>query len=123
MLVKRELHFSNLANQPFCIFAVNPQPVTELVQAYLDALIRSAEWAATAGDELIDIWSRELYLDREFVEATFPPNVNEILMPRLDPDGLQILQHQIDFLYQYGFITSTFDVGDWVKADFMNRSA
>ncbi len=91
----------------------------DLVFAYMNGLKRAAEWAKTHREELLNIWARELYLDRECVERTFPQHVNELLTPRLDQMALIALESQIHFLFEHGFILEEFDPSDWIREDFL----
>jgi ABC-type nitrate/sulfonate/bicarbonate transport system substrate-binding protein len=94
----------------------------EVVQAYMDALVQSAKWAKTHREEVLNIWAKELYLDREFLENTFPPNVNELLMPRLDEEGIRAVETEMNFLFKYHFIEKTFNLSEWTRDDFLKRS-
>lgn len=91
----------------------------ELVRAYMNALGQCAEWVKTNREQLIEVWSTELYLDKECVERTFPANVHELLIPRIDDEAIQIVDGQIEFLLRNGFITRRFDLSSWVREDFL----
>lgn len=92
----------------------------DLVRAYMTGLMRCAEWVKINREQLIEVWSRELYLEKKCVESTFPPNVNELLMPRIDREALQVVESQIEFLLRNGFIQKRFELSSWVREDFLS---
>jgi len=108
-----------------CVITASGELVREypsVVQTYIDALVQAAKWLEMHREELINIWAKELYLPAKFVEDSFPDNVNEILMPRLDEESIKTLESQMNFLYRYGFIDQKFDLSEWIIDDFLKRA-
>ncbi len=59
-------------------------------------------------EQLIKLCSRGFYLERECMESTFPSNVNELVMPRIDHESFQIEESKARFSLPNAFIRNRF---------------
>lgn len=93
----------------------------DLVDNYLETLVRAGDWAAQNPDATrralaIETGSAEYWLD----EGT-SPDIASRLGISLDAELVNALEVRKDFLLRFGFITNDFDVRAWVDARPLER--
>lgn len=102
-----------------------PRPITvdrlfleqhpEVVVRYLAVLLRTAEWAATHHEEVVQLLIPE---DRNATAAevigSHGPDVHLSFTPKLTPEYIEGLTVQKNFLRDWGYLKADFEVSDWI---------
>ena len=94
----------------------------EIVVKYMEGFVRAGIWAQDNREEVIDIFSKELYVTRRSIVRSFPDNFHELLIPSLDSKKIRALEIEKDFLLTYGYIVENFDVNKWIDASFLEKA-
>ena len=102
-----------------------PRPITvdrlfleqhpELVVRYLAVLLRTAEWAAAHHEDVVQLLIPE---DRNATAAevigSHGPDVHLSFTPKLTPEYIEGLTVQKNFLRDWGYLNTDFEVSDWI---------
>jgi sulfonate transport system substrate-binding protein len=106
------------------INAGTPRPITvdrslalehpEIVARYLAVLLRTAEWAASHPDQVVEAIALETASDPAAVRRGYGPKLHERFEPKLTPDYVHALEAQKDFFRDEGFLATDFAFGDWI---------
>ncbi|MCI1857446.1 MAG: ABC transporter substrate-binding protein [Sporolactobacillus sp.] len=91
----------------------------EVVVAYLKQLLRAGEWAKHHRQEVLKIFAQQTYGTLGQVAASHSLDFHRRLTPSLTDKGLQILDNQKRFLYDYGYIEHDFSIEDWTDRRFL----
>lgn len=104
--------------------AGTPRPITvdrrlaleqpELVARYLAVLLRTAEWAASHPDEVVEAIASETASSEAAVRQAYGPDLHRRFEPKLTPDYLSALASQKDFFLAEGFLPADFDFDAWI---------
>jgi len=85
-----------------------------IVEAILDETTSAAAWAQSQADAARRIIAAEVGVAEELLDRAFAPGLAAELDVSLDPDRLVLLEHQIAFLYDQGFLDRAVDVAEVV---------
>ncbi|WP_067820935.1 ABC transporter substrate-binding protein [Nocardia inohanensis] len=109
-----------------------PRPITvhqELLDTNPDAVIgflaqslRAGDWAAGDLDGVRSVLQRETRSGPEGVVAAYGADFHLGLHPSLDPERLELLGVQKQFLYTHGFLAADFDLDSWVDPEPLARA-
>lgn len=86
----------------------------DLVELFLEQVLRAADWSATHLDELRPILAEETWSSVGGVDAAYRGGFHRALHPDLSPDRVGMLAAQAEFLLQAGFYEEAVDVEAWV---------
>ena len=126
----------NLNEQADPLLRVNngtPRPITvdreflgrhpDLVVRYLAVLIRTAVWADSHPSEVLSLLASEGSAQSiDEVLASHGPNVHRAFHPGLSEGFVEALEHQKNFLRDFGYLTSDFDVRSWISREPLNEA-
>ncbi|QEO17952.1 ABC transporter substrate-binding protein [Acetobacter vaccinii] len=111
-------------DQKFKINNGTPRPVTvdrlfaqtrpDLVAHYLAVLQRAAVWAKTHEEQVFEIVGRETNTTAADAFAAYGPALPQSLEIRLEPEWINALEIQKNFLLHHGFINTDFDIHEWI---------
>jgi ABC-type nitrate/sulfonate/bicarbonate transport system substrate-binding protein len=118
----------NINEHPDPLVRVNngtPRPITvdraflkkhpEIVARYLAVLLRTAGWAAKNQLEVVGLFTPESQnASVNDVIASHGANVHLSFTPKLSDEYLKGLEVQKNFLRDWGYIKTDFDIDDWV---------
>ena len=100
-----------------------PRPITvherilaerpDVVVRFLAQSLRAADWSAENLAEVRAILQRETRSGPAGVVAAYRNDFHTSLHPSLEPDRLDLLARQADFLYAHGFLAHPVDVHAW----------
>ncbi|MFX0574386.1 ABC transporter substrate-binding protein [Nocardia nepalensis] len=109
-----------------------PRPITvhqDLLDTNPDAVIgflaqslRAADWATDNLDGVREVLQRETLSGPEGVAAAYGTEFHHGLHPSLDPERLELLGVQKQFLYTHGFLAADFDLDSWVAREPLARA-
>ncbi|UGT43658.1 ABC transporter substrate-binding protein [Nocardia yamanashiensis] len=109
-----------------------PRPLTvhqELLDTNPDAVIgflaqslRAADWAGDHAEGVREVLQRETLSGPEGVVAAYGDAFHRGLHPSLDPERVELLGVQKQFLYTYGFLAADFDLDSWVAHEPLTRA-
>jgi ABC-type nitrate/sulfonate/bicarbonate transport system substrate-binding protein len=103
-----------------------PRPVTvdraflakhpEIVARYLAVLLRTARWAESHPEEVLQLLVPENGVQGSVDEVigSHGPNVHLSFTPKLSDDYITGLNAQKNFLRDWGYLKSDFDINDWI---------
>ncbi len=94
----------------------------EVVIAFLKATIIAARWAKDHKDEAEQLLAEQTYSTVEEYRATHPADFYTRLEPNLDPEALDALQIQSDFLLDHGYLAKPVNVSEWVDSSFLTKA-
>ncbi len=125
--LRQLLNITDLADPLQRVNNGTPRPVTvhrafldqhpDLVVRYLAVLLRTAAWAEENPAEAIRVVAAEGRADvGEELTALAYPRLAVSLTPKLTPGYVKGLEAQKNFLRDWGFLASDFDVRDWIEA-------
>lgn len=104
-----------------------PRPITvdrqfleqhpDVVVRYLAVLLRTAEWAASHHDEVVQLLQPEdSNASAAEVVGSHGADVHLSFTPKLSPEYIQGLTTQKNFLRDWGYLKADFNVSDWIVA-------
>jgi ABC-type nitrate/sulfonate/bicarbonate transport system substrate-binding protein len=88
----------------------------DLVARYVAATLRAARWAAEHPAQTRQIIAHEVGIAEDFVLPGYPREIHAHLEPSLDAELVAGIEEQKRFLLAHGFISSDFDVHEWLDA-------
>ena len=101
-----------------------PRPITvhedlienhfDLVVDFLEELLDTADWSAQHLDEVLTILQSETKAGAEGVKAAYRNGFHNALHPNLDPERIELLKQQKNFLWLYGFLSRDIDIDAWI---------
>ncbi|MFT4181860.1 MAG: ABC transporter substrate-binding protein [Rhizobium sp.] len=94
----------------------------ELVELIVEHVLRSAEWARTNRPEARRIIGIETGLPEDLVENAWTSEVEERLVPDLDPVKIRALELQVDFLGRNGFLDVPVQLDDLIAPEPLARA-
>ncbi|WP_214107881.1 ABC transporter substrate-binding protein [Acrocarpospora catenulata] len=94
----------------------------DLVARYVASTLRAARWAEEHADETRRIIAAEVGSAEEWVDHGHPLDLHSRLTPSLDEDLIAAVESQKDFLLRNGFITTDFDVREWIDPEPLRRA-
>ncbi|MBO1325574.1 ABC transporter substrate-binding protein [Acetobacter sp. TBRC 12305] len=110
-----------------------PRPVTvdrlfartrpDLVARYLAVLQRAALWAKTHEQQVFEIVGRETSTTASAAQAAYGAGLPHSLEIRLNPEWINALEIQKNFLLQHGFLKADFDIHSWIDARPLQEAA
>jgi ABC-type nitrate/sulfonate/bicarbonate transport system substrate-binding protein len=83
-------------------------------ERYVATLLRAADHAAQHPDDAFRVFAAEAGAGEEWARIAHPPDLPQRLRPTLDPELVDGLQAQIDFLMRHGFIDRPVDLDAWI---------
>jgi len=86
----------------------------DLVELFLEQVLRAADWSATHLDELRPILAEETWSSIAGVDTAYRGGFHRALHPDLSVDRVGMLAAQAEFLLQAGFYDEPVDVEAWV---------
>lgn len=86
----------------------------DLVATLIETLHEAGRWAEEHPDDVRRFVAREVGASEEVVAAANGPDLHRHLGIGLEPDLIDAIGHYKDFLFEWGFLASDFDVGEWV---------
>jgi ABC-type nitrate/sulfonate/bicarbonate transport system substrate-binding protein len=87
------------------------------VVAFLAQTLRAAEWAIANPVAVRDVVARETQSTLAKVIDAYGPDFHRGLHPDLSKERIDLLGVQKDFLLRHQFMTSDFDLADWIAAE------
>ncbi|MFZ7104575.1 MAG: ABC transporter substrate-binding protein [Peptococcaceae bacterium] len=95
----------------------------DLVLIYLKQVLRAAEWAKHNKNELLEMIARGQYgTTPQQVSKTREPDFNLRMTPGFDPNLVELLKQQKEFLLKNGFIQNDFDIDAWIDSSFFDKA-
>jgi ABC-type nitrate/sulfonate/bicarbonate transport system substrate-binding protein len=88
----------------------------DLVARYVAATLRAARWGVENAAETRRVIANEVGIAEDFVRPGYPLEIHANLEPTLDPKLVAAIESQQAFLLQHGYISSAFDVHEWIDA-------
>jgi len=118
----------NINDHPDPLVRVNngtPRPVTvdrvfldkhpEIVARYLAVLLRTAHWAESHAEEVVELLVPENGQGTvDEVLGSHGPDVHLSFTPKLSADYIAGLNAQKNFLRDWGYLKADFDINDWI---------
>ncbi|MFB9952396.1 ABC transporter substrate-binding protein [Rhizobium puerariae] len=86
----------------------------DLVARLIETLQRASAWAEGHPDDVRRFVAREVGASEEVVAAANGPDLHKHLGIGLEPDLVDAIGHYKDFLHEWGFLASNFDIEQWV---------
>jgi len=108
------LRISNCTPRPLTVSSDTLDRHPELVARFLARAVQAGRWAADHPEETVALVSRETGWSEAWVRRAYGPALHRQLSIDLAPDKVRGLEVLKDFLLQWGFIDTDFDVGAWV---------
>ncbi|MFE4668737.1 ABC transporter substrate-binding protein [Streptomyces sp. NPDC056716] len=109
-----------------------PRPITvhqrllddhpDLVARFLAVLLRAADWAAAAPDDVARILGAETGAGAEGVQGAYRPGTHRALHPDLSAERLALLAQQETALRAHGFLPEPVDVHAWADPEPLRRA-
>jgi len=116
--------FNQHADRLVRINSGTPRPITvnrklaqehpTLVARYLAVLLRTAQWAAEHGEEVVQAVAAETASSEQAVRRGYGPDLHLQFEPKLTPEYVQALRLQKDFFLAEGFLRADFDFDAWI---------
>ncbi|MFZ7102338.1 MAG: ABC transporter substrate-binding protein [Peptococcaceae bacterium] len=95
----------------------------DLVIVYLQQLLRAAEWAKNNKEELCAMIARGQYdTTKQQVIKTRDHDFHLHMAPGFDPELVELLKLEKDFLRDNGFIQKDFAVDSWMDTSFLTEA-
>jgi len=101
-----------------------PRPITadrdlvaqrpDLVARYLAVLLRTGYWAAQNPAQALELVAHETRSTTEDAAAAYGHELHNRLIPSLDANVVAGLEHQKNFLFEWGFLPEDFDFAEWI---------
>ncbi|MGK9055065.1 ABC transporter substrate-binding protein [Neorhizobium petrolearium] len=86
----------------------------DLVARLIETLKKASAWAESHPDEVRRFVAREVGASEEVVAAANGPDLHRHLGIGLEPELVDAIGHYKDFLHEWGFLASNFDIGEWI---------
>lgn len=86
----------------------------DLVAKLISTLKQAGSWAEEHPDEVRRFVAREVGASEEVVAAANGPDLHKHLGIGLQPELVAAIGHYKDFLHEWGFLASNFDIDQWV---------
>jgi len=86
----------------------------DLVAKLIETLKKASAWAESHPDEVRRFVAREVGASEEVVAAANGPDLHRHLGIGLEPELVDAIGHYKDFLHEWGFLASNFDIGEWI---------
>lgn len=86
----------------------------DLVATLAATLRQAGDWAATHPDEVRRLVAQETGASEEVVAAAHSPDLHHQLNIGLEPELIEAVTHYKNFLLEWGFIPSDFDIAGWI---------
>ena len=95
----------------------------DLVVTYLKELLKASEWEKEHEEEAIELGTGGQFgSDYESIRSSRPEGWDEHFRPSLDPELVELIRRQKDFLLEEHFIEKDFDVNDWIDGSFLEEA-
>ncbi|MQY22642.1 ABC transporter substrate-binding protein [Nocardia macrotermitis] len=118
----RRLRVNNGTPRPITVHQDLLDSAPEVVIGFLAQSLRAADWAVDNLDAVRAVLQRETLSGPEGVEAAYGADFHRGLHPTLDPDRVELLGVQKQFLYAHGFLAADFDLESWVAPEPLARA-
>ncbi|WP_248449285.1 ABC transporter substrate-binding protein [Sinorhizobium meliloti] len=86
----------------------------DLVAKLIAALKQAGAWAEEHPDEVRRFVAQEVGASEEVVAVANGPDLHKHLGISLEPELVEAIGHYKDFLHEWGFLASNFDIDAWV---------
>lgn len=116
--------FNSYSDPLVRINAGTPRPITvdrtlalqhpQLVARYLAVLLKTAEWAGTHPDQVVEAVAAETAASPEAVRRGYGPQLHTRFTPTLDEASVRALKLQKEFFLAEGFLAADFDFDAWI---------
>ncbi len=114
---------NNLAPVVFTVRGELLEEAPDVVDRYLAQALRTAAWAKAHPIDAKRIIARESGVAEELVDDVYSPTVHEALRPSMDPELIELLAQQQEFLLRHGFLEADFDADAWIEPEPLRRAA
>ncbi|TRL36448.1 ABC transporter substrate-binding protein [Rhizobium straminoryzae] len=108
------IRINNGTPRPLTVDATFATERPDLVADLIAAVQRVDEWAQANPADAVRFIAAEIGVSEAAVRAANGVEVHRHLSLTLDPVEIDAIAHFRDFLLQWGFITESFNVNDWV---------
>jgi sulfonate transport system substrate-binding protein len=114
----RSVRLNNATLRPLTVDRAFLRDHGDLVVRYLAVLLRTATWAESHHDDVVDLLSTEAGdAGARDVVAIHGPDVHRSFAPALTPAFVKALEEQKNFLRDWSFLTADFNVANWVASE------
>lgn len=95
----------------------------EIVVAYLKEVIKAARWSAENKEAFLEATASGVYdaTPREFGLA-FSDDIHLMRVPELTDKSFELLESQMQFMFENGKISRTFDLRQWADDTFLKQA-
>jgi 2'-hydroxybiphenyl-2-sulfinate desulfinase len=121
-LPERRFRVNNGTPRPLTVHEDLLQDRPGLVVDFLVESLRAADWAADNLGQLNAVLAAETGSGSKGVELAYRDGFHRTLHPSLDPDRLELLRAQKNFLLRYGFLRADFGFDAWVAPEPMTAA-
>jgi 2'-hydroxybiphenyl-2-sulfinate desulfinase len=116
-LPERRWRVNNGTPRPITVHEQLLETRPELVVDFLAESLRAAEWAGSHLDELREVLARETGSGTAGVLLAYRDGFHRSLHPTLDPDRVELVRDQKDFLLRHGFLAHDVDIDAWIDPE------
>lgn len=122
-LPDREQRINNLAPVVFSVRGELLDEAPEVVDRYLAQALRTAAWAEENPRDAKRIIAQDSGIAEELIDDVYSAAVHRALQPTMDPELIEMLVRQQEFLLGHGFLERDFDARAWIEPEPLRRAA